>query len=359
MMKALTRFAGILVIFGISATAGLAPAKSQETIKLRLGSGHPAKVLEANIVTTQWYVPELIKRVKEKTGKTLEVQQFHGGTVAKLKEVFEATRDGLLDIGSWYTVFEPTNAFLQTFNFYLPFNSPDPKLVTKATQKTFDKFPQLASVFEEKHNQKLLSISCVGNYGLGTSFAWKNFSDLKGHKLAGAGANLNWIKGATPVSSNLNEAYNAIQTGVYEGYIIFPGSWYGFKLHEVGKYFTKTDFGAMAIHAMTINLNKWKKLDKDVQNILIEMGKEFSNKVAEECVNFGIKGEAKLKSGGVTISQITPKAKAEWCEAVKEFPNKMAQDANNRGLPGSEVMRYYITTIENMGYKFPCKYEIK
>ena len=74
MMKALTRFAGILVIFGISATAGLAPAKSQETIKLRLGSGHPAKVLEANIVTTQWYVPELIKRVKEKTGKTLEVQ---------------------------------------------------------------------------------------------------------------------------------------------------------------------------------------------------------------------------------------------------------------------------------------------
>ncbi len=359
-MISITSCCRVLAILAAGAVVGL-PALGQaaETITLRLGSGHPAKVLESNNVITRWYVPELIKRVKEKTGKTLKVQQFHGGTVAKLKEVLEATRDGLLDIGAWYTVFEPTNAFLQNFNFYIPFNSPDPKLVTLATQKTFEKFPQLSTVFETKHNQKLLSIACVGNYGLGTSFAWKKFSDLKGHKIAGAGANLNWIKGATPVSSNLNEAYNAIQTGVYEGYIIFPGSWYSFKLHEVGKYFTKADFGAMAIHAMTINLDKWKKLGKDVQEILVDMGKEFSEKTAEECVKFGVAGEAKLRKAGVTVTQISSDAKKKWCEAVKEFPNRMAQDANKRGLPGSEVMRYYIATIESMGYKFPCKYVIK
>ena len=358
-MKTLTSIAGSIVILGLATATGMAPANSAETITLRLGSGHPPKVLESNNVITRWYVPELIRRVKEKTGKTLKVQQFHGGTVAKLKEVLEATRDGLLDIGSWYTVFEPTNAFLQNFNFYLPFNSPDPKLVTAATQKTFDKFPQLSTVFETKHNQKLLSIACVGNYGLGTSFEWKKFSDLKGHKIAGAGANLNWIKGATPVSSNLNEAYNAIQTGVYEGYIIFPGSWYGFKLHEVGKFFTKTDFGAMAIHAMTINLKKWKSLGPDVQKILIQMGKDFAAKTAEECVKFGIVGEAKLRSAGVKVTQISAEAKKQWCEAVKDFPNRMAQDANKRGLPGTAVMRYYISTIESMGYKFPCKYVIK
>lgn len=356
-VKSFWMFTAFVAAWALAAST--TAVQAEETIKLRLGSGHPAKVLEANIITTSWYVPELIRRVKAKTGKTLVVQQLHGGTVAKVKEVLEATRDGLLDIGSWYFVFEPTNAFLQAMTFYIPFNTPDPEQVTVAMRRTFKAFPELGGVYEKKFNQKLLSVSCTGNYGLGTSFPWTKFSQLKGHKIAGAGANLSWIAGATPVSSNLNEAYNAMQTGVYEGYIIFAGAWYSFKLHEVAKYFMETDFGSMAAHAMTINLNTWNKLGKDVQAVFLEMAPEFEKRNWELCKKFTTDSRAKLLKAGATINKLAPEEKTRWCEAVKGVPNKFAQDANSRGLPGTKAFRYYFKALEDLGYKFPCEYEIE
>ena len=83
----------------------------------------------------------------------------------------------------------------------------------------------LCEVFETDHNQKWLGGACLANYGVGTNFAWDAFGDLDGHKIAGAGINLDWIVGATPVASNLNEAYQSMQSGVYEGYLSASSWW--------------------------------------------------------------------------------------------------------------------------------------
>lgn len=343
---------------GLSLALTSPAAQAQESLSLRLGSGHPMQAVEYTLAAHNFLVPELVKRAKAEANVNLRIQELHGGTVAKLTEVFEATRDGLLDIGLWAFAFEPTDAFLQSFNFYLPFNSPDPLKVTQATRKTFEAFPEMVDVFEKRHNQKLLGVTCVGNYGLGTNFAWDTVGDLKGKKIAGAGANLNWIVGATPVASNLNEAYNAIQSGVYNGYIIFPGSWFSFKLHEVGKHFMKVDFGSMGIMAASINMNTWKRLSPKMQQILVETVKQYEIETAKLCEDFSVKGEAQLKTVGVTVKQLPDAEKTKWCEELKGWPNQMAQEAVKRGLPGPAVMKFYIKTIEELGHKFPCKFEI-
>lgn len=332
-------------------------ASSQSSMSLRLGSGHPVQAVEYTLAAQNFLVPALIERAKA-AGVDLSIQELHGGTVARLTEVFEATRDGLLDVGLWAFAFEPTDAFVQSFNFYLPFNSPDPFKVTEATRATFDQFPELANVFEERHNQKLLGVTCVGNYGLGTSFDWDKVRDLQGRKIAGAGANLNWIVGATPVASNLNEAYNSIQSGVYDGYIIFPGSWYSFKLHEVGKHFMETDFGSMAIMAASVNLDTWNRMSPELQQIFIETVKEYEIETAKLCRDFSVTGEKQLIDAGVTVKQLSDEEKAAWCELLKDWPNQMAQEAAGRGLPGPQVMRFYINKIEELGHSFPCEYEI-
>lgn len=347
-----------LATLGVALALSVSVVSAQQKVSLRLGSGHPVQAVEYNIAATKYLVPEMIRRAKE-AGIELTVQELHGGTVAKLTEVFEATRDGLLDIGLWATVFEPTDAFLQNFNLYLPFNSPDPLKVTHATRKTFQQFPELTTVFEKKHNQKFLGIACVGNYGLGTRMDWNTVEDLKGKKIAGAGANLSWIAGATPVASNLNEAYQSIQSGVYDGYIIFPGSWHSFKLHEVGKHFMKTDFGSMMLSMVTINLDKWKSLPPALQKIIIEVTQQYELETAKICQDFSVTGEAALKAAGVTVKQLSDVEKNKWCEIIKDFPNSMAQEAAKRGLPGPQVMSFYIKTIEEMGHRFPCKYDIK
>ncbi len=143
------------------------------------------------------------------------------------------------------------------------------------------------------------------------------------------------------------------------GYIIFAGAWYSFKLHEVAKHFVETDFGAMAAHAITINLDTWNKLGKDVQAVFLEMAPEFEKKNWELCRKFTADSVAKLRKAGSTVTKLAPEQKARWCEAVKGVPNKFAQDANSRGLPGTKAFRYYFKALEETGYKFPCKYVIK
>ena len=99
---------------------------------------------------------------------------------------------------------------------------------------------------EKKYNQIYLATGSVGNYNLVTTFPWQKVEELKNHKIAAAGPNLPWLApvGAVPVQSNLNEAYTSFQTGVYEGWIMFPDATVSFKLYEVAKNYTFTDFGA-------------------------------------------------------------------------------------------------------------------
>ena len=344
----------IFALFFVAATS----ASSME-IKLRIGSGHPTGLLGYTKTAHEWFAPELKKRIESRTSHTVTIQELHAGKVAKVTEVLEATRDGLLDIGFTCLIFEPSNGFINNFTLMVPFASPDAKVVTKAAMATYDKFPEITAYFERDFNQKFLGGSCLNNYGIGTNFEWSKFSDLKGRKIAGAGINLDWIKGgATPVASNLNEAYQSIQTGVYEGYLSASPWWYAFKLNEVAPHYTKTDFGAQFFNSVSINMDSFKKLPKEVQDIVVELGKEWAMVTAEVCASNDAKGIQKLKDLGVNVKEISNKAKKDWAKSLKDFPNEMAQELNKKGYRGSEILKFYMAEMERLGHKWPYKYKI-
>jgi len=330
-----------------------------DEINIRMGSGHPIGLLAYTESAHEWFAPELKKRVEERTDHTINIQELHAGQVAKVTEVLEATRDGILDIGFISLIFEPSNGYLQTFTLFLPFNSADAKIVTQAAENTFAKFPELYTSFESEHNQIYLGGSCLENYGLGTDFAWENFADLEGHKIAGAGTNLDWIVGATAVSSNLNEAYQSIQSGVYEGYLSASAWWHKFKLNEVAPHFTKTDFGAQYLNAVTINKQSWDRLPEDVQEIIREMGDEWSEVTAEVCAKNDAEGLDRLRELGVEVTTISDEARKDWATALKDFPNRMAEELNSRNFEGTEVLNYYMDEVEKLGHVWPYRYEVK
>ncbi len=330
-----------------------------EEINIRMGSGHPIGLLAYTESAHDWFAPELKKRVEERTDHTINIQELHAGQVAKVTEVLEATRDGILDVGFISMIFEPSNGYLQTFTLFLPFNSPDAKVVTQAARATFEQYPELYTSFESEHNQIYLGGACLENYGLGTDFAWENFADLEGHKIAGAGTNLDWIVGATAVSSNLNEAYQSIQSGVYEGYLSASAWWHKFKLNEVAPYFTKTDFGAQYLNAVTINKQSWDRLPPEVQDILKEMGAEWSDVTAEVCAKNDAEGLETLRGLKVEVTEISDAARKDWATALKDFPNRMAEELNSRDFPGTEVLNFYMDEVEKLGHVWPYRYEVK
>ena len=111
----------------------------------------------------------------------------------------------------------------------------------------------------ETYNQKFLAFGPTGSYDIVTNFKVNTLEDLKGHKIAAAGANLSWLEGtgAVPVQSNLGEAYTSLQTGVYEGWVMHAEATLGYKLHEVAPNYTKIGYGAMPIQGISVNLDKW------------------------------------------------------------------------------------------------------
>ena len=95
----------------------------------------------------------------------------------------------------------------------------------------------------------------IDDYILLTTFPVKSLNDLKGRKIATAGAAVSWLDGtgAVGVSGQIPLYYNDIKTGVYEGVILFATAALPAKLHEVAPYITRVGFGAQ--YAGTVGAN--------------------------------------------------------------------------------------------------------
>ena len=245
------------------------PAGRAEDIKLRIASGHPAVNTYVNLMQS-FFVPEVTKRVAERTKHKLEFIEGYGGSMVKVADTLEGVQSGIIDVGGYCFCFEPSNLPLHAFQVMLPFGTMSPEKSVKVARAVYDKVPALAKTFEDKYSQILIGLIADNGYNLTTSFEWNSVGDLKGRKLAGAGLNLKWLEyaGAVPVQSSLPEAYTSLQTGVYNGWIMFPSGVVNFKLHEVSKYYTEIGFGAITWHGLTINKARFAKLPKEVQDIV-------------------------------------------------------------------------------------------
>jgi C4-dicarboxylate-binding protein DctP len=343
----------------ILALAGSGAAQA-ENIRLRIASGHPAVNTYVNLMQN-FFVPEVSKRVKEKTQHTVEFVEGYGGSMVKVADTLEGVQSGIIDIGGYCFCFEPSNLPLHAFQVMVPFGTMDPVTSVTMARRVYDKVPYMSNVFEEKFNQKLIALIADNGYNLGTNFDWKTVADLKGQKLAGAGLNLKWLEfaGATPVQSSLPEAYTAMQTGVYNGWIMFPSGWVNFKLYEVGKYYTEVGFGAITWHGLTINKARWAKLPKDVQDIIQQVAREYEARTGTVNKENYPKQLEQLKANGAIIKSVPDSVRVEWAGSLKGWPQDKAGELDKQGLPASQVLKLALEEAEKLGHKWPVRYQIK
>ena len=341
-----------------AALAWSAPGAA-ETFRLRIATGHPPAVVYAGQMKDTFQV-ELQKRVEAKTKHKIQWVEGYGGSIVKVYETLGGVRDGIVDIGGFCFCFEPANLPMHAFQVMLPFGPVDSIDSLRVAQDVYAKVPYLTEVFEQKFNQKLLARITDASYNLGTNFEWKSLSELKGRRIAGAGLNLNWLRyaGVTPVQSSLPEAYTSMQTRVYDGWIMFPSAWVNLKLHEVGPFYTQIGFGTITWHGLTVNLNTWKRLPKDVQAIMLETAKDFEEQVGK--VNRArYERDISTLRGLIKVNQIDAAVRAEWAQALKDWPPAIAAELDAKGLPASQILKLTLQAAEKHGHKWPYRYEIK
>jgi TRAP-type C4-dicarboxylate transport system substrate-binding protein len=265
-----------------------------------------------------------------------------------------------MDIGDTHVPFEPSKLLAYNFGYFVPFGTENVVEAGKAARKVFDTFPQLRTHLENKFNQVYLATGAVTCYNLVTTFPWTRVEELKGKKIAAAGPNIPWLQAvkAVPVQSNLNEAYTSFQTGVYQGWIMLPDATYSFKLHEVARYYTITGFGAIPNTMITINRNTWKKFPKEVQDIFLEVGKEYTKVQTEASHIKGGQAIQAMKDAGCTIREMSWDEKVKWANALPNIPKERAEEIRKTGLPG-EVIFAFIQNLKDMGVKFPRDWTAK
>jgi len=348
----------LLGTLALSAAIAL-PAKAED-IKLRIASGHASATPYVNLMQN-FFAPEVTKRVKAKTSHTVEFIEGYGGAMVKVADTLEGVQTGIVDVGGYCICFEPSNLPLHAFQAMLPFGTMQATKSLAVARAVYDKTPYMTKVFEDKFQQKHLAIIADNGYNLMTNFPWNTVSDLKGQKIGGAGINLKWLEfaGAVPVQISAPEVYTGIQTGVYKGVIIFPSIATNLKWYEVAKHYTLTDFGSVSWHGLTINRARFNRMPKEVQNIILEVAKEYELKTGTVNEENYPKQLEQLKGFGVTVKSVPDSVKLEWAKSLASWPQERAAELDKANLPGSAVFRLAIEENEKHGHKWPVRYDIK
>ncbi|WP_297617327.1 C4-dicarboxylate TRAP transporter substrate-binding protein [uncultured Roseicyclus sp.] len=343
-------------VIALGASAALA-----DTFTLRIGSGHPDGPSVYVSDVANFFVPEVVRRVSEETDHEIEFVQGYGGAIVGVADTLEAVQDGILDIGAYCMCFETAKLFLHNFPYWAPFGPQSSSEQVAAVRAVYDQVPWLTEQFSSQYGQEMLGLHGWDNYHLGTTDPWETIADLQGVKVGGAGPNLPWLEfaGAVPVQSTLPEGYLSLQTGVYNGWLMFPSAYLGFKYYEPAPYYTLVGFGAMAVNVLTMNTRSLAAMPAEVQQIIREVGAAYEAGSGASLDGRQAAGLTGLKDAGAIITELSQETRTEWAASMAQFPRQQIAEANTRGLPGTEVMGLYLKAVADLGYAWPFEYTLE
>lgn len=344
---------------GLAAAAAIAipGAKAQQEIVLRIGAGHPTPALAYVLIADTFLVPEVMRRAKEK-GLNVRFIKAWAGTVAKVDGIVEAVQKGALDIGLSVPPFEQSRTALLNYGQYFPFTTTDTILQAKVATRMLKEVPALQESMKP-YGVHVLSMSITENYGVMLKREITGIDGLKGLKLACAGANAPWVQavGAVPVQMPIGENYQAIQTGLIDGNVYFASGFSAFKLHEVAKFYLKSDFGSFISNSIVMNAERRTSLPRELVLILDEVATESSLKIAEVCAKRDADAVSAIQDK-VKILPLSASDKRRWAETMRELPSRAARELDGKGLKGLETFRSYARLLKESGHQFPFEYPV-
>jgi TRAP-type C4-dicarboxylate transport system substrate-binding protein len=326
-------------------------AVAQE-VNLTVAAGQPLRAMRPLSMVNSFFVPEVTKRATA-AGIKINWKEAYAGSLLKPTFVLQGVSDGIADIGFSPTIFHPDKLPLEQITFVTPFTTQDVVLVGKVMDKLHDTIPEMGKQFD-KFGVIRLAGSSYDTYDLFTTFDMKKFEDIQGKKIATAGAALQWLRdtGATPVQSNMTLYYNNAKTGVIDGFIIFSSATPGMKYPEAAPHVTRTGFGAQYAAALIVNKATFNKLPPKLQQILKEVGQEWTAKADKVQYDAGVSGLAMAKDKFKGTTYELPRAEQEkWAKALPNIAKEWAERAEKAGYPGKKVLAAYMDEMRKAGAK--------
>lgn len=333
----------VAAALGTAACLSAGPA-SAKTFNLTFAAPQGEHMPWISLTRTS-FIAGVDKRL-EGTGHKINWTTAYGGTLSKVGGTLEVIEEGIADSGMLYSLFEQAKLPLQNVAYMAPFGSDDLGLALRIFHELHEELPEMSGSWE-KHGQVFIAPIGFDTFYPLTKFPINSLKDLKGRKLAGAGAVSLWEApiGIVPVQGNFAVHFNNLKTGVYDGLIAFTTGYYPNKLHEIARYATKVNFGAMPGGGVTVNKSVWGKLPDAVRKAMREAGVDYRNAQNDTMTKLVDTFEAKMKAEGVVFSQMPLDQKLAWAKAMPNIAKEWAARVEAKGFAGNKVLKAYMDKL--------------
>jgi TRAP-type C4-dicarboxylate transport system substrate-binding protein len=322
------------------ALAALSPAAAQQQIKLTIVSGNAPAFTAVGAA-----IDSLMPRIDEqlvKSGKyKINWVQGWSGSIVKPRGELEGIQTGVGDVGIVPGPFFPDKLTLYQIGYNTPFVSKDLDVVTGGMNQLLAKFPEMGAQ-GEKFNQIVLKIAGVSdNYVIFSKREITKFSDLKGMKIAAVGANQPWVAaaGATPVATELATQYNAYQTGVFEGIVLWQQAYTAFRMCELGAFRLDIDFGAISPILVTVNKDTWAKLPDEVKAAFRQGSDAWARETDKRIKGASESGRQRCeKEHNLKTTKLSDADRKAWAFAMPNVAQAWAKRQDAAKLPGTKML---------------------
>ena len=295
-------------------------------------------------------VNPFIQKVEERSNGSIKFDVYPGATLCAADAVLVAVKDGLADIGWLYTG-NYTGALPMTFMLEYPTYFASARAASYALR---DYLAELQPA--ELDGTHLLMAFCSGEGILiNNQRDIKTPEDVKGLEIRVNGIMAETISafGGTPVAMIAAEAYEAIRSGIVDGYMATPDSVQNFKLFEVTNHATRVHF-CNTTHLTLMNGDAYNKLSDNQKKILDECAAEVFEEIG--CCWFEQSAtsvyEMYAESGG-TVTYLTEEEEQPFIDLTANLITDYAKKLDDQGLEGTKALELLYSLRDKYNEMYP------
>ncbi|SDO34829.1 TRAP transporter substrate-binding protein [Desulforhopalus singaporensis] len=313
-------------------------------ITLRFAHQNPESGLSSKNCVSPW-----LKQVEEATGGKVKIQPYYGQTLAKGKDMWNAVKMGITDIGWAFHGYWPGMTPVTDVISLPAMSFKSAEKGSEVLWKLYEKYPAIQDEFKDV---KVLLFYTSPPYTLITrEKPVKNLDDLKGMKIrmtGGGPTDMMKALGGIPMLIPMPDNYISLQKGVIDGMGAPWEAIHVWRFYEVVDYYTEVPFPAVYF-SIIMNKRKWDSLPEDIQQAIMSVGgvegsKFWGRHFFDDMRQTGIE-KVKSIGKGDNIIELTAEERQKWIDlGGKPVWESWVADMEKKGVANArEILN---TTIE-------------
>ncbi|WP_281968278.1 C4-dicarboxylate TRAP transporter substrate-binding protein [Roseovarius nanhaiticus] len=301
----------------------------------------------ARSIGVKWLDEELRKRSDGELGLDI----IWGGALVGASGAAKAISDGVADMGSITATYAPGE--LVTYEAVDTLVFPDEYVGVMAAYDLMTTHPAALKEADD------FNIRYFGNYTTGPTQLLtrdkpvSSIDDLQGMTIRAVGVMVPALEasGAATVAVPQPKTYEALSNGSVDGTATYYYVVNGYKQYEVADYMTELNMGQITGFGIVMNKQTFESLSPEHQDMMTELGRDFTVKMAEIMSTLRVKTKAQLVEGidGHSIEIVEPDdgMRATLIQAAEKDAQNWLAKAENKGLDGEEIFAAYRDLVES------------